>query len=333
MFAEFGAKDALPPLTKIVIAVSKAFVTLPPADRRRRGRRGRRRRPTSTARRRGKRMVHRLILRLPIIGPVMQKIAVARFTRTLGTLLGLGRADPRRARDRREDGRQRRRGGGPHVRPRSKISEGQEHGRAARRDAASSPAWSCRWSRVGEQTGALDTMLSKIADFYEEEVDVAVAALTVAARADPDGRSSAAWSASCSSRCTCRSSISPARSRRSDVARGTSPGEPGGRGRGAARSRRGRAVARRPRLDAGDAAPGSGAPGGAEAPLESRLTWLIALRLLAVLTVFLVVTAACVPRRPHPWSFSSNVALVTVATAYGVSGIYAVFLRMNRASG
>lgn len=74
----------------------------------------------------------------------------------------------------------------------------------------------------------------------------------------------------------------------------------------------------------------SGAPGSAEAPLASRLTWLIALR-LAVLTVFLVVTAAVYLGGFTPGSFSSNVALVTVAAAYGVSGIYAVFLRMNRA--
>ncbi|WP_438004641.1 ATP-binding protein [Sorangium sp. So ce321] len=73
-----------------------------------------------------------------------------------------------------------------------------------------------------------------------------------------------------------------------------------------------------------------GAPGGAEAPLASRLTWLIALR-LAVLTVFLVVTAAVYLGGFTPGSFSSIVALVTVAAAYGVSGIYAVFLRMNRA--
>ncbi|WP_437776135.1 sensor histidine kinase [Sorangium sp. So ce1097] len=81
----------------------------------------------------------------------------------------------------------------------------------------------------------------------------------------------------------------------------------------------------------GAAAPLSpGAPGGGEAPLASRLTWLIALR-LAVLTVFLVVTAAVYLRGFTPGSFSSIVALVTVAVAYGVSGIYAVFLRMKRA--
>ncbi|WP_438015080.1 ATP-binding protein [Sorangium sp. So ce315] len=81
----------------------------------------------------------------------------------------------------------------------------------------------------------------------------------------------------------------------------------------------------------GAAAPlAPGAPGGDEAPLASRLTWLIALR-LAVLTVFLVVTAAVYLGGFTPGSFSSIVALVTVAAAYGVSGIYAVFLRMKRA--
>ncbi|WP_437671424.1 sensor histidine kinase [Sorangium sp. So ce131] len=72
------------------------------------------------------------------------------------------------------------------------------------------------------------------------------------------------------------------------------------------------------------------APGSAEAPLASRLTWLTALRLV-VLTVFLIVTAAVYLGGFTPGGFSSIVALVTVAAAYGVAGIYAVFLRMNRA--
>ncbi|MEZ4298110.1 MAG: type II secretion system F family protein [Polyangiaceae bacterium] len=89
MFAEFGAKDALPALTKAVIAVSKGFVTYL---------------PLTLAlgigaaiggyyfykSPRGKRAVHAALLKLPIIGPVLQKIAVARFTRTLGTLLASG---------------------------------------------------------------------------------------------------------------------------------------------------------------------------------------------------------------------------------------------------
>ncbi|WP_437980832.1 sensor histidine kinase [Sorangium sp. So ce117] len=106
-----------------------------------------------------------------------------------------------------------------------------------------------------------------------------------------------------------------------------SPASPGGEA-GAPRDHVEAAPSRDPRASA-PALP-SGAPGGAEAPLASRLTWLIALR-LAVLTVFLVVTAAVYLGGFTPGSFSSNVALVTVAAAYGVSGIYAVFLRMNRA--
>jgi two-component system, NtrC family, sensor histidine kinase HydH len=68
----------------------------------------------------------------------------------------------------------------------------------------------------------------------------------------------------------------------------------------------------------------------AETPLATRLTWLIALRLL-VLTIFLVVTAAMYLDGFTPGGFSSNVAFVTVAAAYGVAGVYAMFLRMNRA--
>ena len=89
MFAEFGAKDALPALTKLVIGLSKSFVNYLPF--------------TATLgigafvfgtyfyrSARGKKLVHRTILQIPIMGPVLQKIAVARFTRTLGTLLASG---------------------------------------------------------------------------------------------------------------------------------------------------------------------------------------------------------------------------------------------------
>jgi type IV pilus assembly protein PilC len=89
MFAEFGAKDALPALTKFVIAVSRNFVTWLPlilllAIAFAVGMVAIYRRP------RGKRFFHGVMLKLPIIGNVLQKIAVARFTRTLGTLLGSG---------------------------------------------------------------------------------------------------------------------------------------------------------------------------------------------------------------------------------------------------
>ncbi|AKT38348.1 sensor histidine kinase [Chondromyces crocatus] len=68
----------------------------------------------------------------------------------------------------------------------------------------------------------------------------------------------------------------------------------------------------------------------AGAPLATRLTWLTALRLL-VLTILLVVAAATYLGGFTPGGFSSLVALTTVATAYGVAAVYAVFLRMKRA--
>ncbi|WP_437740555.1 type II secretion system F family protein [Sorangium sp. So ce302] len=175
MFAEFGAKDALPQLTKIVIAVSKTFVTYLPlivvvAVGAVVGATYFYRSPS------GKRMVHRLILRLPIIGPVMQKIAVARFSRTLGTLLGSGVpildaldiVAKTAGNVVVEEGL---------MYSRQKISEGKNMAEPLG-EMQVFPGMVVQMVAVGEQTGALDTMLNKIADFYEEEVDVAVAALT-----------------------------------------------------------------------------------------------------------------------------------------------------------
>jgi len=175
MFAEFGAKDALPGLTKFVISLSKAFVTYLPllvilgAG----GTFGSiyfYRTP------RGKRLVHQAMLKLPIFGPVFQKIAVARFTRTLGTLLSSGvpilDALDIVARTAGnvvvEEGLQY---------ARSKISEGKNIAEPLS-EIQVFPSMVVQMVAVGEQTGALDAMLSKIADFYEEEVDVAVSSLT-----------------------------------------------------------------------------------------------------------------------------------------------------------
>ncbi|MRG96432.1 type II secretion system F family protein [Polyangium spumosum] len=175
MFAEFGAKDALPGLTKAVIATSRAFVSALPF--------------TIVGsiglvfgsiqlykNPKGKRMVHKLMLKLPIFGPVMQKIAVARFTRTLGTLLGSGvpilDALDIVARTAGnviiEEGL---------VYARARISEGKNMAEPLE-EIKVFPGMVVQMVAVGEQTGALDTMLNKIADFYEEEVDVAVSALT-----------------------------------------------------------------------------------------------------------------------------------------------------------
>lgn len=67
-----------------------------------------------------------------------------------------------------------------------------------------------------------------------------------------------------------------------------------------------------------------------ESSLATRLTWLTALRLL-VLTIFLVVTAGVYLGGFTPGGFSSMVGLSTIAVAYGAAGVYALFLRMNRA--
>jgi type IV pilus assembly protein PilC len=175
MFAEFGAKDALPWLTKQVIAVSKGFLSYSPFIAL--GAIGIVVGSTYAYRTpRGKRLVHRVILKLPILGPVMQKIAVARFTRTLGTLLSSGvpilDALDIVAKT----------AGNVIIEEglnftRARISEGKNMAEPLG-DVKIFPGMVVQMVAVGEQTGALDTMLSKIADFYEEEVDVAVGSLT-----------------------------------------------------------------------------------------------------------------------------------------------------------
>lgn len=175
MFAEFGAKDALPALTKAVIATSKGFVTYLPVT------------AVVTAglvtgavyfyrNQRGKRFVHGMLLKLPIMGPVLQKIAVARFTRTLGTLLASG-VPILDALDivARTSGNLVIEEGLMYARAR--ISEGKNMAEPLG-ELKAFPGMVVQMVAVGEQTGALDTMLNKIADFYEEEVDVAVSSLT-----------------------------------------------------------------------------------------------------------------------------------------------------------
>jgi type IV pilus assembly protein PilC len=175
MFAEFGSKEALPALTRLVIGLSKNFITYLPlilvvflasaalAT-------------YSYRTPRGKRAAHRAILRIPIVGPVLQKIAVARFTRTLGTLLasGVPILDALEIVAKTagnvivEEGL---------LYARARISEGKNMAEPLG-EIKVFPGMVVQMVAVGEQTGALDTMLNKIADFYEEEVDVAVAALT-----------------------------------------------------------------------------------------------------------------------------------------------------------
>lgn len=175
MFADFGAKDALPKITQIVIWFSHAFVsalpiTIPGAILAAVGAVFFYRQP------RGKRIVHRMLLIAPILGPVMRKIAVARFSRTLGTLLqsGVPILDALEVCAKSS--------GNVIVEQsinyvRAKISEGKNMAEPLM-ETKVFPSMVVQMIAVGEQTGALDQMLSKIADFYEEEVDVGVAALT-----------------------------------------------------------------------------------------------------------------------------------------------------------
>jgi len=117
-----------------------------------------------------------MLLKLPVLGPVLRKVVVARFTRTMGTLLasGVPILDALEICGKTA--------GNTVVQAgimfaRAQISEGKDMATPLATTKLM-PPMVVQMIGVGEQTGALDTMLSKIADFYEEEVDVAVAAMT-----------------------------------------------------------------------------------------------------------------------------------------------------------
>ncbi|OFW01884.1 MAG: pilus assembly protein PilC [Acidobacteria bacterium RIFCSPLOWO2_02_FULL_68_18] len=123
----------------------------------------------------GRRVVDGLTLKLPVLGILMRKIAVARFCRTLATLLSSGvsilEALDITART----------AGNAVVEAailvtRKSIERGDTVAGPLKQTAVF-PPMVVQMIGVGEATGALDTMLAKIADFYEEEVDVAVAGL------------------------------------------------------------------------------------------------------------------------------------------------------------
>jgi type IV pilus assembly protein PilC len=123
----------------------------------------------------GRRVVDAVTLRLPVLGPIMRKIAVARFCRTLSTLISSGVPIL--------DGLDitARTAGNAIVEDailstRKSIEQGETIA-APLKETAVFPAMVVQMIGVGEATGALDTMLSKIADFYEEEVDTAVAGM------------------------------------------------------------------------------------------------------------------------------------------------------------
>ena len=124
----------------------------------------------------GREIFDRFMLRLPVIGPTLRKIVVARFTRTLGTLLssGVPILDALEICARTAGNRVVAIG---ILRARDKISEGHDMA-GPLAESKVFPTMVVQMIGVGEQTGAMDQMLTKIADFYEDEVDAAVSAMT-----------------------------------------------------------------------------------------------------------------------------------------------------------
>ena len=123
----------------------------------------------------GKLAIDKLMLKAPVLGDVLRKSAVSRFTRTLGTLIGSGvsildgleitakTAGNRVISD-------------AIMESRTSIAGGETISAPLQKSAVF-PPMVISMIAVGEQTGGLDEMLSKIADFYDEEVDAAVSNL------------------------------------------------------------------------------------------------------------------------------------------------------------
>ena len=124
----------------------------------------------------GRKLIDDLSLRLPVFGSLLRKSAVSRFTRTMGTMLSSGVAilDTLEIVAKTS--------GNKTVEKaiysvRSGISEGRSMADPLG-ESGVFPAMVCQMIAVGESTGALDAMLGKIADFYDEEVDQAVENMT-----------------------------------------------------------------------------------------------------------------------------------------------------------
>jgi len=172
LFAGLGAELPLP--TRIVIGLSNNLVRFMPfiiigffvigwGFR------------TYYATEKGRRVIDAITLKMPILGPILRKIAVARFCRTLSTLMasgvpildGLDITAKTSGNAIIEDAI---------LTTRKSIERGETIA-APLKETGVFPGMVVQMIGVGEATGALDTMLGKIADFYEEEVDVAVEGL------------------------------------------------------------------------------------------------------------------------------------------------------------
>jgi type IV pilus assembly protein PilC len=123
----------------------------------------------------GRIAIDRLLLKIPLLAPLIRKIAIARVTRTLGTLIACGvpileglRITAKTA--------------GNHIveeavlMSRTAIAAGRTLTEPLRTPYV--PAMVVQMINVGEQTGSMEEMLTKIADFYDDEVDSSVATLT-----------------------------------------------------------------------------------------------------------------------------------------------------------
>ncbi len=124
----------------------------------------------------GQDMVDDLVLKIPVFGELLRKVAVAKFTRTMGTMLASGVAIlealdivAKTAGNRTIEKAV--------YEVRSGIAEGRTMADPLQ-ESGVFPAMVCQMIGVGESTGALDAMLEKIADFYDEEVDQAVENMT-----------------------------------------------------------------------------------------------------------------------------------------------------------
>jgi len=124
----------------------------------------------------GRTQVDRLLLRAPIFGPLLRKVAVAKLTRTLGTLIvsgvpiiealnvAAGTAGNKIVEN-------------AIIKVKTSVTEGKTIAQPLE-ESGIFPAMVIQMISVGETSGALDKMLTKVADFYDEEVDTAVEALT-----------------------------------------------------------------------------------------------------------------------------------------------------------
>jgi type IV pilus assembly protein PilC len=173
MFADFGKQ--LPAPTRIVIAMSDmvkskiwyligALILLVMAVRK------------VYRTDKGRAFIDRTILRTPVFGDLLRKVAVAKFTRTMGTMLGSGVAILEAL-----DIVGKTAGNKIIEQALTEVRTGISEGRTMADPLIESgvfPSMVCQMISVGEATGALDAMLTKIADFYDEEVDQAVENLT-----------------------------------------------------------------------------------------------------------------------------------------------------------